>query len=394
MGTKVIDGNEAVAIGLNDCGVELFACYPITPASKVSERFSQMIAGDESKRFVRIESEHSALSCVIGSQLAGIRSSTVTSSVGLALMNEILGVASGLRLPIVMPIANRALVSPWSLWCDHQDTMQCRDCGWMQVYAKNVQEIFDLIVLSYKLAESERVLLPAMVCYDGFYLSHCTERVELPDPMDVLSFVGRYEAKNLTLDPKHPMIINNLTPPDLFTEIRHQQRVAFESASSIFGTVADQFCSRFGRKITAIEDYLTEDADYVLVILGSAAGTAQHVASQLRKRGVKAGVARIVLYRPFPSDELRRLLRNKKAIAVLDRSPCFGMDGGPVFNEVRATLDAASHVLGFVGGLGGRDLTEKTLNSIFEKLMSSQREGACLGLGKETWIDLKGNAEL
>jgi pyruvate ferredoxin oxidoreductase alpha subunit len=388
MDAKVINGNDAAAIGLDYCGVELFASYPITPASKVSERMSKIMAGDDTRRFVRIESEHSALSCIIGSQLAGIRSSTATSSVGLALMNEILGVAAGLRVPIIMPVANRALVSPWSLWCDHQDTMQCRDAGWMQVYAKSVQEIFDLITFSYKLAEIDTVLLPMMVCYDGFFLSHCMEKVDLPTKQEVNDFVGRYEIKNIGLDPNDPVIINNLTPPDLFTEIRHQQRSAFESALLTFESVSDQFYSRFGRKIVAVEDYLIEDADYVLVILGSAAGTAQYAAQELRKKGIKAGVARIVLYRPFPANDLRRLLKDKKAIGVLDRSPCFGMNGGPVYNEIRATIDDPQNVFGFVGGLGGRDLTEKTFIDIFEKLID-HGERSKQTCSKEVWIDLK-----
>jgi pyruvate ferredoxin oxidoreductase alpha subunit len=288
---QMLDGNGAAAEALKLARVDVVSAYPITPQSPIAEKLSQYAAdGTMNTRYIRIESEHSALSCAIGAQLTGVRAATATSSVGLALMHEVLGVASGCRVPIVMPVVNRALVSPWSLWCDHQDSMAERDTGWLQFYAENVQEVLDLLIMAYKVAEHEHVLLPAMVCLDGFFLSHSVQPVDVPEQKTVDEFLPKYKSKNLYLDPLNPMFINNLTAPEDFSEIRFQQKVAFDNALKEIPEVQEEFFTTFGRRLEMVEDYKSEDAEIVLVTMGSMSGTAKHVVNTMRKAGHRVGV--------------------------------------------------------------------------------------------------------
>jgi pyruvate ferredoxin oxidoreductase alpha subunit len=291
MATRVVlDGNSAAAEALRLARVQVIAAYPVTPQSPIAEKLASYVAeGLLAAKYIRVESEHTALSCVIGAQLTGVRTGTATSSVGLALMHEVLGVASGCRVPIVMAVVNRALVSPWSLWCDHQDTMAERDSGWLQFYAENAQEVIDLLLMAYRIAEHERVLTPAMVCLDGFFVSHSPQSVNLPDQATVDNFLPRYSARNLYLDPDDPMFINGLVPPEDFTEMRYQQDAGFQAAREVIPQIQDEFGATFGRAYEMVEAYRCDDAEVVLVTIGSMSGTAKHVINKQRERGIPVG---------------------------------------------------------------------------------------------------------
>lgn len=391
---RMLDGNGAATEALRLARVGVISAYPITPQSPIAEKLSELVAsGELNARYIRVESEHTAMSAAIGAQLTGVRAATATSSVGLALMHEVLGVASGCRVPIVMPIVNRALVSPWSLWCDHQDAMAERDSGWLQLYAESVQEVLDFILIAFKAAEHDEVLLPAMVCMDGFFLSHSTQPVMVPLQSSVDEFLPPYKCKNLYLDPRDPMFINNLISPDEFSEMRYQQKVAFDNAEKVIPLVQEDFFKTFGREYRVLEAYRCEDAEVVLVTIGSMAGTAKHTANRLREQGKKVGVVRIVSFRPFPHRELRAALRGKKAVGVLDRSAGLGAQGGPVWLEtVSAVSGDIRNIYSFIGGLGGRDITEKTIERIFEQLLRVG-EGDSAGAGAITpWIDTREGA--
>lgn len=367
----MLDGNSAAVEALKLARVKVISAYPITPQSPIAERLSELTAsGELDAHYIRVESEHTALSCAIGAQLTGVRTATATSSVGLALMHEILGVASGCRVPIVMPIINRALVSPWSLWCDHQDSMAERDSGWLQLYAENAQEVLDLLIAAYKIAEEEEILLPAMVCFDGFFVSHSIQPVEVPLQETVDRFLPPYQAKNLFLDPRDPMFINDLTSPGEFSEMRFQQKEAFTRALEIIPPRLEEFARVFGRKYEMVEAYRCADADAVLVAIGSMAGAAKYVANELRSRGEKVGVLKIVSFRPFPAEIIRSILKGKKIVGVIDRSAGLGAQAGPVWLEVRAALpDLQTKIFGYVAGLGGRDIPGKTIETIFHELL-------------------------
>jgi len=391
MARMVLDGNGAATEAIRLARVGVISAYPITPQSPIAEKLSQYAADNTvNAKYLRVESEHTALSCAIGAMLTGVRAATATSSVGLALMHEVLGVASGCRVPIVMPLINRALVAPWSLWCDHQDSMAERDSGWIQLYAENVQEVLDLLLIAYKTAEHEKVLLPAMVCFDGFFLSHSLQTVEVPEQQAVDTFLPRYECKNLFLDPNDPMFINNLTSPDEFSEMRYQQKEAFKNTLKIVPQIQADFFNSFGRQYRMIESYKCDDTDTVLVTIGSMAGTAKHVTNKLRSQGKKVGVIKITCFRPFPLEPMREALKGKKIVGVIDRSAGLGAEGGPVWLEVKSMADKDSMLFNYIAGLGGRDIPETTIENIFQELLDAP--GSKIATPVKPWIDTKENA--
>lgn len=385
----LLDGNMAIAEAMRLSRVGVIAAYPITPQSPIAEKLSEYAEkGELEAEYIRVESEHSALSCVIGAQLTGVRACTATSSVGLALMHEVLGVASGCRVPIVMGIVNRSLVAPWSLWCDHQDAMAERDSGWIQIYAKSVQEAFDSMLVAYRLAEHEDVLLPAMVCIDGFFLSHTSEVAFVPSQEEVDDFLPQYTPLNTYLSVDDPMFINNLTPSSEFTEMRYQQKEGFDNVNKVLPAIQTEFLEKFGRKQFITEQYLCEDADMVLVTLGSMYGAAVAAAEKLRKKGKRAGVLRVVLFRPFPYEMVGKVLQNAVVVGVLDRSAGLGAQGAPLFTEVyAAAANDKTKFVSMVGGLGGRDIsvaaTEKAFRYL-ENVFWDKADGK-----KQQWIDLK-----
>lgn len=391
MSFKMFDGNGAAVEAMRLVRPQVIAAYPITPQSSIAEKLSELV--DEGRiqgKYVRVESEHSAMSVCVGAQLTGVRAITATSSVGLALMHEVVGVVSGLRLPIVMPVVNRSLVAPWSLWCDHQDSMAERDSGWIQFYAGNVQEVLDLILIAYRVSEHAEVLTPSMVCLDGFFLSHSMQKVDVPSDDDAYKFVGEYVRRNMYVDPKDPMFVNDLTPTDEFTEMRYQQKVGFQEAYREIPVVMDEFAKTFGRSYNMVDAYRLEDAEFAVVTIGSMAGTAKYVVNQLREKGIKAGAMQVRLFRPFPTQEVREALKNVKVIGVMDRSAGLGTQEAPVCTEVRAAMygmNASIH--SYIGGLAGRDISDHTFQRIFNELMEiaeGKRETAT------QWFDVKENA--
>ncbi|MEE1057669.1 MAG: pyruvate ferredoxin oxidoreductase [Acutalibacteraceae bacterium] len=383
----MLDGNGAAAEAIRCSNVEVVAMYPITPQSPLAEKVATMIAnGEMDATSVCVESEHSAISYVIGSELTGVRSTTATASVGLALMHEVLGVAAGCHVPIVMPVVNRALVSPWSLWCDHQDSMAERDTGWIQIYAENAQEVYDLMLCAYRIAEHRDVCLPLMVCMDGFYVSHTIQTVLTEDKEKVSAFVGKYNPSNLVLSHNNPMFINNLTSSDEFSEMRFQQKCSFENAEEVMDSIFKEFKECFGREYATTEAFMCEDADAVLVGIGSSCGTMKYVAKQMREEGYKVGVLKITSYRPFPKFKVKDALANIEKVGVVDRSAGLGAPLGPLALDVVASLDNSQKIVNYIAGLGGRDISEETIRKMFTNLLESD------SASRQIWIDTRDDA--
>ena len=331
MAIKMFDGNGAAVEAIRLARPGVIAAYPITPQSSIAEHLADKVAeGKIDAEYIRVESEHSAMSMAIGAQLTGVRVATATASVGLALMHEVCGVAAGCRVPIVMPVVNRSLVAPWSLWCDHSDTMAERDTGWLQFYCSTVQEILDLQLCAYRISEHENVMTPSMVCFDGFYLSHSMQRVDTPSDEEAWDFVKPYVRKNMYLDTKDVMFINDLCPTVEHTEMKYQQKVGFDEAAKVAKEVFAEYEERFGRKLQAVETYCLEDAEVAVVTMGSMSGTGKYVVNQLREQGIKAGLLRICMFRPFPAEEVKEALKNIPIIGDVDRSSGLGAAQGPV----------------------------------------------------------------
>lgn len=383
-----INGNHSIAEGVRLARAQVVAAYPITPQTPMVEKVADFInEGRLDAKYVAVESEHSALTTVVGAALTGTRVFTATAGAGLALMHEIVGVASGNRLPIVMGVANRALPSPWSLQVDHSDSMAEKDMGWIQLYASSCQEALDYTLIAYRIAE--KVKLPVMVCIDGFYLSHTTEVVELPDQEDVDKFLPAYERGEVYLDPKNPMTVNQLNSADTFTEIKYSHSEALKEVINIFPVIAKEFEEIFGRKHDLYKAVNCEDADTVLVTLGSSSGTARKVAQEMSVDGKKIGSLQVSSFRPFPKKEVVEALKNAKSVSVIDRSWALGTDG-PLSQEIKSALYSANvniPVYDFVAGLGGRDLNEKTMVNIIDKTMELNSKNE--QVFNPIWIDTK-----
>ena len=391
MAIKMFDGNGAAVEAIRLARPGVIAAYPITPQSSIAEHLADEVAsGRIDAEYVRVESEHSAMSVAVGAQLTGVRVATATASVGLALMHEVCGVAAGCRLPIVMPVVNRSLVAPWSLWCDHSDTMAERDTGWLQYYCANVQEIMDLMLCAYRIAEHEDVMTPAMVCFDGFYLSHSMQRVDTPSDEEAWNFVKPYVRKNMYLDPNDVMFANDLCPTVEHTEMKYQQMMGFANAARVTEEVFAEYEQQFGRKLQKIETYMLDDAELAVVTMGSMSGTGKYVVNQLREKGVKAGLLRICMFRPFPAVEVAEALKNVKVVGVVDRSSGLGAAQGPVCSEVKAACyGSEAKIFGFIGGIAGRDISDGSFRKIFGELLDVA-EGKADSCKK--WFDVKDNA--
>lgn len=390
MPTRMFDGNGAAVEAIRMARPGVIAAYPITPQSSIAEKLSECVAsGLIDAEYIRVESEHSAMSVCVGACLTGVRVATATSSVGLALMHEVCGVTSGCRLPVVMPVVNRSLVAPWSLWCDHQDTMAERDTGWLQFYCATVQEVLDLTLCAYRISEHEEVLTPSMVCLDGFFLSHSMQKVITPTDEEAWDFVGPYVRRNMYIDPTDVMFVNDLCPTSEYTEMRYQQKVGFERAGETAKEVFAEYERRFGRKLHTVESYMLEDAEVAVVTIGSMSGTAKHVVNELRAKGIKAGLLRICMFRPFPADEIRQALAKVPVVGIMDRSAGLGAAQPPVATEVKASLSGEkARLFSFVGGLAGRDISDHSFRDIFAQLMAVS-EGRTDRVN--TWFDLKGD---
>jgi pyruvate ferredoxin oxidoreductase alpha subunit len=362
----VISGNEAVAYGAMLARVQVVSAYPISPQTTIVEALSDFCASGKLKAdFVKVESEHSAMACLVGAASAGARAFTATSAQGLALMHELLHWAAGSRLPIVMANVNRAMAAPWTMWCDQGDSLAQRDTGWLQFYCEDNQEVLDTILMAYRI--SEKVLLPSMVCLDGFILSHTYEQVEIPDIQEVDGYLPPYRPR-YKLDVENPHSFNAAFLPDVYMEQRVKIQEAMEEAKGVAKAADEEFGRTFGRRYGLLEEYRAEDADMLLVTSGTVTGTARVVVDEYRKKGEKIGLMKMKMFRPFPSEEVRRGLQQVKKVAVVDRNISFGATG--IFaQEIRSALHQhgeGTSVFGFIAGLGGRDVTPEVLREIVE----------------------------
>ena len=378
-GQAGLTGNSAIAHAMKQINPDVYAAYPITPSTGIMEEFSSYVAdGDVDTEFITVESEHSAMSACIGASASGARVMTATSSQGLALMWEMLYIASGMRLPIVLTNVNRALSAPINIHCDHSDSMGARDSGWIQVYSETVQEAYDNLFQAVRIAENEKVLLPVMVCLDGFITSHAIENISLIDDAEAREFIGEYRAKHSLLDTDHPVTYGAMTLPDSYIEFKHQQSEAIAGAKDVVSEIGREFGKKFGREYGLMEKYRLDDADAAIVILSSAAGTTKVAVDELRKAGKRVGILRPRLFRPFPFKEIADALKNVKAIAVLDRADSMNGFGGPLFNEVRSALyelEKRPKVVSRIFGLGGWDYKVKDAIEVFDDLLKIAETG-------------------
>jgi len=369
---KVATGDYAAAHGALLSRPKLIAAYPITPQTFIVEHMSEFVAdGKLDADYMPVESEHSAMSACIAGEATGVRTYTATSSQGLALMHETLFVAAGLHLPIVMPVVNRTLAAPIGIWCEHNDTMPQRDTGWLQVYCEDNQEVLDMVIQAYKIAEDERVLLPIMVNLDAFILSHTVEPIDLPDQKMVDAFLPPYKPKHAYLDPKDPMVVGSFAPPEYIMEARYQTEMSMQAAREVIGEVTEQFADKFGRDYGGLIDtYKMEDAEVALMTLGTVTSTARDVVDSFRAQGKKVGLIKLRFFRPFPAKELIEATKNLKALGVYDRAVSFG-SGGPSWIEARHALYGHTDipVTGFLAGLGGRDVTPENVGLMFDTLL-------------------------
>jgi pyruvate/2-oxoacid:ferredoxin oxidoreductase alpha subunit len=362
---EVTTGNHAVSHGVRLARAEVISAYPITPQTQVVELLSQFCEeGLLKARFIKVESEHSAMAALVGAASTGARTFTATSAQGLALMHEMLHWAAGARLPIVMANVNRAMGAPWSVWTDQNDSLSQRDTGWLQIYCESNQEVLDTVLQSFKLAETVR--LPVMLILDAFVLSHTAEPVEIPDPEDADRFLPPYRP-GLRLDPSDPHAFNGLTTPDSYMEFRVAMQESMTQALEVAKSVDQEFAAIFGRSYGIIEAYRCDDAELMVITSSTVTSTAREVIDRLRDEGRRVGLLKIRLFRPFPAEELRRLCAGATKLAVIDRNIGFGV-GGIFAQEVRAALynHLVVPVYGFIAGLGGRDITPETILEIVQ----------------------------
>ena len=373
-------GNEAVANAIKQINPDVIAAYPITPQTDIVQYYSSFVAdGQVGTQMVTVESEHSAMSATIGASAAGARAMTATSSQGLALMHEMLHIASGFRLPIVMPVVNRAVSAPINIHCDHSDTMAALTTGWLQIYSENAQEAYDNVIQAMRIAEDPRVRLPVMVCYDGFITSHAVENLFLLPDETVKQFVGEYNPKHTLFDFDSPVTFGPLVLPDYFSEIKAQEADAMRAAKEVILEIAEEFAKISGRKYGYYEGYHLEDAERVIVVLSSTAGTAKEVVDELRAQGEKVGLMKPRVIRPFPAEEFVKALSGAKVVAVMDRAETFSTQGGQLFTELRAAFyEAPTKPLmrNYIFGLGGRDTTTAEIRRVFEDLKKDQERGS------------------
>lgn len=386
---EVLNGNMAAAHAARLARPAVIAAYPITPQTPVVEYLTQFHAdGLLECEMSEVESEHSAMSILTGASLTGVRCYTATSSQGLALMYEPYFRASTLRLPIVMNIVNREMISPQTVWGGPQDSLTLRDAGWIQLYVEDNQEILDTTIQAFLIAEHPDVLLPVNVCYDGFYLSHMSERVELPLAKDVDAYLPPYRSRHIILDPTQPMAVDPLTNGRLLMEYRRKHLAAQQAALGVIEQADADFARRFGRSWGGlVEEYRTEDAEYLMISLGSVCGALRECVDAFRARNVRVGLLKIRSLRPFPRERVIRALEGKKGFGVLDRNVSFGTNTGILYQEVRAAL-YSSHTrypsAAFIGGLGGEDLTLEIVTSAIEETIQCVQSGTIAE--KASWL--------
>lgn len=369
-------GNMAAAEAMRQINPDVVAAYPITPQTELMQSFADFVAnGLVDTEFITVESEHSAMSACVGASAAGSRAMTATAGPGLAYMWEVLGIASGMRLPIVMTVVNRALSAPINIHGDQSDMMGARDQGWIMLFSENAEEQYDNLIQAVKIAENEETRLPVMVGMDGFVISHSIERVRLLPDKAVEEFVGEFNPLYPLLDVDNPVTHGPVAMTDSYMEFKRQQREAMSKAYDVIKEVGKQFEEAFGKRYEHIEAYKTEDAEYILVITGSAAGTAKYVVDRLRKeKGIKAGIIKVRTYRPFPYSDLMDAIEasNCKAVGIFDRAETFGALGGPLYSDVATAMHLRNKhypLVSFIYGLGGRDTNQNHIEEAIDKLI-------------------------
>jgi pyruvate ferredoxin oxidoreductase alpha subunit len=373
---KVVEGSYAVAHAVMCCRPDVISAYPITPQTHIVENLSQMVAnGELDSEFLTVDSEFSALSVLVGASACGARSYSSTTSQGLALMNEVLYNVSGMRLPVVMNVANRALGAPLNIWNDQQDSIGARDVGWLQIYVENVQEAVDATLQAYKIAEDAQIRTPIMVCMDGFILTHVYEPVELLDKEMAKEFLPAYQPPDI-LDPANPKTFGAFADPSTYTEFRYQQFEAQLKALTKIELVAREFEETFGRYYGGLlESYFVEDAEIVIVTLGSVIGTIKDAIDAMRSEGKKVGLIKVRSYRPFPVQALRKALKDASVIAVVEKDVTIGCEAGLVTDLKAAFYNSniRTPIIGFAAGLGGRDITVKDISKIVAKAEAARK---------------------
>lgn len=380
MNNKVaLTGNEATATAMRQINPDVVAAYPITPQTEIVQFFSSFVAdGKVDTDFVTVESEHSAMSAAIGASAAGARTMTATSSQGLALMFEVVLVAASMRLPIVFPVANRAVSGPINIHCDHSDAMGVKDTGIIQLFSENAQEAYDNTIQAIRIAEHPDVHLPVSVNFDGFITSHALDVLEILDDESVKNFIGEYKPQEALLDLKNPVTMGTFDMYDYYFEHKYQQINAMQNAKRVIEEVGKEYGKLTGRSYGLVDEYKLDDADIAIIVLNSAAGSSKGVVDSLRAKGIKAGVLKPRTYRPFPYEAIQNALKGVKAVAVLDRAETYSTLGGPIFSDVRTALYDVRNdikVVNYVYGLGGRDLRLEDVEDVYDDLSEIAETG-------------------
>jgi len=373
MANKIsLTGNDTAAYAFKQAHPDVAAVFPITPQTEAMHKFSSYVAnGEVETKLIPVESEHSAMSAAVGASSGGARAITATSANGLALMWEIVYITASLRLPVVMALVNRALSGPINIHCDHSDAMGARDSGWIQLFAEDAQEVYDNLLQAFRIGENSEVLLPVMVCYDGFVISHTQEVLEVLDDKVVNNFVGEYDNPNSLLTSDKPLTVGPLDLQDWYFEHKRQQIEGMEKSRKVILDVAQKYASLSGREYGYFEPYKLEDAEIAIVSMGSTGGTVKETVDALREKGHKAGAMKIRTYRPFPYQEVKEVLGDKKKVMVLDRAPSFGAQGSPLYLDVVSACSqqpSMPKIVNFLYGLGGRDINMKQIEEAYMKV--------------------------
>jgi len=374
---ELLEGSQAIAKIVKLCKPGVISAYPITPQTHIVEELAQMKAdGQLNAEFINVESEHSAASVVLGAVATGVRAFTASSSQGLIYMSEVLFNIAGMRLPVVLTCANRALSAPISIWNDHQDSISLRDTGWIQFYPESIQEAVDFHLIAYRLGEDKTVMLPVMICIDGYILTHGIEVVDMPTQEEVDKFLPIYQPP-YKLDVDNPLTLGHLADPEYYMETRYAIQETHKEVIKLIPSVIQEFSKIFGRSYNGlIEEYRTKDAERVIVAMGSVCGTIKEVVDELRTKGKKVGLLKILCYRPFPTGEIYEALKNVSRVAVVDRALSLG-SFAPLATEIKATFfnkkKKPKVISSFIVGLGGRDITKNSIKEIFRLLTTKER---------------------
>ena len=374
-----LSGNEATAIAMKQINPDVVAAFPITPSTEIPQYFSTFVSnGEVDTEFVAVESEHSAMSATIGAEAAGARAMTATSANGLSLMWEMIYIASSLRLPIVMALVNRAVSGPLNIHNDHSDAMGVRDAGWIMLFSENNQEAYDNMLMAHRIAEHKDVQLPVIVCQDGFITSHSIENIELENDEEVKKFVGQYKPEHYLLNDKEPIAIGPLDLQAYLFEHKAQQAEAMKNAKKVIKEVAKEFEKWTGRKYEFFEKYKLDDAEIAIVCMNSTAGTTKAVVDELREKGVKAGLLKLRMFRPFPAEEIAEALQGLKAVAILDKADSLNSAGGALFEDVTSAMYVNKKqvpMVNYIYGIGGRDTTTMQIESVYNDLQEIVKTG-------------------